>query len=108
MLDDAELATLVEHLRTVAWRTLAQGALTYAVFSGERERLSQSTVTLISETATGRPIAFNALAQMPLTLNGDSGEPRAGMAQLPQTRGHLGGQLLLDAPEGASQFLFGR
>lgn len=71
VLDDAELAALVGHLRTVAGRTLAQGALTYGVFSGERERLSQSIVTLISETATGRPIAFNALAQMPLTLNGE-------------------------------------
>lgn len=71
VLDDTELAALVEQLRTVAGRTLAQGALTYGVFSGERERLSQSIVTLISETATGRPIAFNALAQMPLTLNGE-------------------------------------
>ena len=71
VLDDAELAALVEQLRTVAGRTLAQGALTYGVFSGERERLSQSIVTLISETATGRPIAFNALAQMPLTLAGE-------------------------------------
>ncbi|TQI75250.1 hypothetical protein FHT98_3027 [Bosea sp. AK1] len=71
VLDDAELAALVEQLRMVAGRTLAQGALTYGVFSGERERLSQSIVTLISETATGRPIAFNALAQMPLTLAGE-------------------------------------
>ncbi|WP_377844811.1 hypothetical protein [Bosea sp. UC22_33] len=71
VLDDAELAALVEQLRRVAGRTLAQGALTYGVFSGERERLSQSIITLISETATGRPIAFNALAQMPLTLNGE-------------------------------------
>ncbi len=71
VLDDAELAALVEQLRTVAGRTLAQGALTYGVFSGERERLSQSIVTLIGDTATGRPIAFNALAQMPLTLNGE-------------------------------------
>lgn len=71
VLDDAELAALVEQLRTVAGRTLAQGALTYGVFSGERERLSQSIVTLISDTATSRPIAFNALAQMPLTLNGE-------------------------------------
>lgn len=71
VLDDAELAALVEQLRKVAGRTLAQGALTYGVFSGERERLSQSIITLISETATGRPIAFNALAQMPLTLAGE-------------------------------------
>jgi hypothetical protein len=71
VLDDAEHAAMVEQLRTVAGRTLAQGALTYGVFSGERERLSQSIITLISETATGRPIAFNALAQMPLTLAGE-------------------------------------
>lgn len=71
VLDDAELAALVEQLRAVAGRTLAQGALTYGVFSDERERLSESIVTLISETATGRPVAFNALAQMKLELNGE-------------------------------------
>lgn len=71
VLDDAGLAALVGQLRTVAGRTLDQGALSYGVFSGERERLSQSIVTLISETASGKPVAFNALAQMQLSLDGE-------------------------------------
>jgi len=74
VLDDAALAALVEQLRAVAGRTLAQGALTYGVFSGERERLSQTIVTLITEKESGKPIAFNALAQMRVTLNGDPQE----------------------------------
>lgn len=73
-LDDAALATLVEQLRTVASRTLSQGALTYGVFSGERERLSQSIVTLITEKDSGKPVAFNALAQMRVMLDGEPQE----------------------------------
>ncbi|HEV7260434.1 MAG TPA: hypothetical protein VGN82_21805 [Bosea sp. (in: a-proteobacteria)] len=73
-LDDAGLAALVEQLRSVASRTLAEGALTYGVFSGERERLSRTIVTLITEKESGRPIAFNALAQMRVSLNGDAQE----------------------------------
>lgn len=73
-LDDAALAALVEQLRCVAGRTLGSGALTYGVFSGERERLSQTIVTLITEKESGRPIAFNALAQMGVTLNGEPQE----------------------------------
>lgn len=74
VLDDAALAALVEQLRIVASRTLAQGALSYGVFSGERERLSQTIITLITEKESGKPIAFNALAQMRVTLNGDPQE----------------------------------
>ena len=77
VLDDPALAALVEQLRTVAGRTLDQGALSYGVFSGERERLSQSIVTLISETASGKPVAFNALAQMQLSLDGEGAAPAA-------------------------------
>ena len=72
-LDDAALEKLVEQLRQVVGRTLSNGALTYGAFSGERERLSQTIVTLVSETATGRAIAFNALALMEARLNGDIG-----------------------------------
>ena len=70
-LDDAALEKLVDQLRQVAARALSKGALTYGVFSGERERLSQTIVTLVSDTATGRPIAFNALALMEARLNGE-------------------------------------
>lgn len=71
VLDDAALAALVEQLRAVARRTLGEGELSYGVFSGERERLAQTIVTLITEKASGRPVAFNALAQMETVLNGE-------------------------------------
>lgn len=71
ILGDAELGQLVTDLKTIAARTLAAGELTYGVFSGDRERLSKTIVTLITETATGKPIAFNALALMDATIDGE-------------------------------------
>lgn len=71
ILDDAALADLVAKLRLVAGRTLNEGELTYGVFSGERERLSQSVVTLITEKEGGRPVAFNALALMETEFAGE-------------------------------------
>src|SRR6201999_1884166 len=63
-LSEAELDELVSRLRTVAGKTLPDGALSHGIFSGERERLSRAVITLIYEEATGRPIAFNTLAVM--------------------------------------------
>lgn len=74
MLDDQDLTRLVEQLRAVAGRTLPQGSLTYGVFSGERERLARTVVTVITERETGKPIAFNALARMPVALHGEPQE----------------------------------
>jgi hypothetical protein len=97
-LDDAGLEQLVEQLRQVVGRTLSNGALTYGVFSGEREQLSQTIVTLVCETATGRAIAFNALALMEARLNGE-----------PQQIMHLG--LVMVDPDyrgrGLSDVLYG-
>jgi GNAT superfamily N-acetyltransferase len=73
-LAEAELAALVAQLRIVAARTLPAQDLTYGIFSGEREKLSRAVVTLISEEATGRPIAFNALSIMPVELDGEPAE----------------------------------
>ncbi len=58
-----ELSALSADLRTVAGRTLASGSLTYGVFSGDRARLEQTIITLVTRR-DGRPIAFNALAVM--------------------------------------------
>ena len=69
-LSHVELEQLVGQLRTVAAKTLPADELTYGIFSGERERLSRAIVTLISEEASGRPIAFNALSVMQAELNG--------------------------------------
>src|SRR6476620_1686247 len=70
-LSEPELEDLVSQLRIVAGKTLPAGSLTYGIFSGERERLSRAIVTLISEEATGRPIAFNALSVMDVELDGE-------------------------------------
>lgn len=72
-LSEEGLADLTRKLREVASHTLPSGSLTYGVFSGERERLSNVIVTLISDAATDRPIGFNALALMDVILDG---EPR--------------------------------
>ncbi|WBL79855.1 hypothetical protein I3J27_05350 [Bradyrhizobium xenonodulans] len=66
----SELDVLVDQLRIVAAKTLPQESLTYGIFSGEPERLARAVVTLICEEETGRPIAFNALSVMDVTLDG--------------------------------------
>lgn len=73
-LGEEELARLVAQLRVVAGKTLQSGDLTYGIFSGERERLSRAIVTVISEEASGRPVAFNALSVMPVELDGQPTE----------------------------------
>src|SRR6185369_16901233 len=70
-LSQQDLDELVADLRTIAGKTLPAGSLTYGIFSGERERLSRAIVTLISDEATGRPIAFNALSVMSVELDGE-------------------------------------
>ena len=70
-LSQADLDELVSQLRTIAGKTLPAGSLAYGIFSGERERLSRAIVTLISEEATGRPIAFNALSVIDVELDGE-------------------------------------
>ncbi|WP_315813626.1 hypothetical protein [Bradyrhizobium sp. SZCCHNR2028] len=71
-LDDAALAALVADLRTVAGKTLPAGELTYGIFSGAREPLARAIITVVSEEAGGRPIAFNALAVMQVERDGDT------------------------------------
>ena len=70
-LSQPDLDQLVADLRTIAGKTLPAGSLTYGIFSGERECLARAIVTLISDEATGRPIAFNALSVMSVELDGE-------------------------------------
>jgi hypothetical protein len=70
-LSQDDLDQLVSQLRIIAGKTLPAGDLAYGIFSGERDRLARAIVTLISEEATGRPIAFNALSVMPVELDGE-------------------------------------
>ncbi|MGE0830223.1 MAG: hypothetical protein AB7O04_12840 [Hyphomonadaceae bacterium] len=62
------LARLVADVRAVARATLPEGDLSYGVLGGDPERLKASVITIVYERKTGRPVAFNALAWMPVTL----------------------------------------
>jgi hypothetical protein len=73
-LSPGELDQLVSQLRIVAAKTLPEQCLSYGIFSGRAERLSRAIVTLTSEEATGRPIAFNALSVLSVELDGEPAE----------------------------------
>lgn len=88
-LSSAELDALVAQLRIVAGKTLPMQSLDYGVFSGEPERMSRAIITLIYEESTGRPVAFNALSSMTLTLDGQPTEAtHLGLVMIdPEVRG---------------------
>jgi hypothetical protein len=60
---------LVADLRTVAARTLPQGALDYGVFRSDGRQLQQAIVTILYDES-GAPIAFNALAALDVMMHG--------------------------------------
>ncbi len=62
------LDELLADLRAIAARASPGGSLTYGVLSGDRDRLSSTVITLIRRKSDGRPVGFNALAVMDLTL----------------------------------------
>lgn len=64
------LSAMVDDIRAVARATLPDGDLNYGVLSGDRTRLDHAVLTLVYDRGTGRPIAFNALSWMALTLRG--------------------------------------
>jgi hypothetical protein len=73
-LPHAEVDGLLAQLRIVAGKTLPAGSLIYGIFSGERERLARAVVTVVSDEASGDPIAFNALSVMDVELDGAPAE----------------------------------
>jgi len=60
-----DLDHLSAQLRQIAVSTLAQGDLTYGVFSGQADVMKNVIITLVCKT-DGTPIAFNALVIMEL------------------------------------------
>ncbi|MEJ6391645.1 hypothetical protein V8J82_00170 [Gymnodinialimonas sp. 2305UL16-5] len=58
------LQALSADLRRIASLTLAAGELTYGVFSGDPARMAASTITLVRDPQTRRPIGFNALVHL--------------------------------------------
>jgi hypothetical protein len=66
----AETARMVDELRTVVARVLGGRTLDYGVFRGDASALERAVVTLVYEPSTRRPVAFNALPLLRVTLRG--------------------------------------
>lgn len=69
---DADVQKLVEDVRSVARKTVPGETLDYGVLSGAKDRLDASILTILYDTTTGKPVAFNALAVMDVTLHGST------------------------------------
>lgn len=67
---DAELERLVEDVRAIAREALPGGDLDYGVLAGDRKKLSESVLTILYDRRSTKPIAFNALAWLPVSLRG--------------------------------------
>jgi hypothetical protein len=65
-----ETAKMVGELRSVASSVLGGRSLNYGVFTGEKHTLDRAVVTLLAEPSSGKPIAFNALSLLRVTLRG--------------------------------------
>ncbi|HCP82566.1 MAG TPA: hypothetical protein DIT67_13715 [Octadecabacter sp.] len=64
-MSETQLNALTADIRTIAAKTLDEGSLTYGVFAGDRDRMRDTIITLVT-LKDGTPIAFNALAVMTL------------------------------------------
>lgn len=73
-MDDREIEALRVDLRRVASASLTGVDLTYGIFSSDRSRLKESIATIVYRRSDRTPIAFNALAVMDLSLNGQQQE----------------------------------
>lgn len=73
-LSPAELEALAADLRRVAQAVLPDGDLTYGVLGGDRERMENAVITVVYDTGSKAPVAFNALALMEVSLAGRSEE----------------------------------
>ncbi len=69
---DHEAAELVADVRSVAERTVPGESLDYGILTGDKDRLDNSILTVLYDTSSGDPIAFNALAAMDVKLHGVS------------------------------------
>ena len=69
-LDSRGCDSLVADLRMVVARSLGGGTLEYGVFTGAKECLDRAVLTVIYRKGTDEPIAFSALAILPVSLRG--------------------------------------
>ncbi len=68
------LETLLADLRAVVAESVPGGTLDYGVLSGDPAYLAQAVVTILYDAQDGRPVAFNALAVLPVTVSGRTEE----------------------------------
>lgn len=73
-MDADALAKIVEDLRTIASATVPGETLDYGVLTGAPERLQRAILTVLYDRSTRRPVAFNALSVMDVTLHGREAE----------------------------------
>src|SRR4051794_20239122 len=64
-----ELARVLEDLKAVVSR-LGNGELNYGVFLGDKAVLERTVLTLVYETGSGKPVAFNALQLLECAVDG--------------------------------------
>jgi hypothetical protein len=69
-MQDDEVKKMVAELRSVVVAVLDGRSLGYGVFTGEKQALDRAVVTLVYDRASGRPIAFNVLSLLRVTLRG--------------------------------------
>jgi hypothetical protein len=67
-------AAIVSDLRSIARATVPGGTLDYGILTGSQDRLDHTILTVLYERTTKRPVAFNALAAMDVTLHGRPAE----------------------------------
>ncbi len=64
------LAALCADMQRVARTVLTGNELEYGALGGDRERLENSVITIVTDMRTNAPVAFNALALMRVSLAG--------------------------------------
>lgn len=89
-LDSRGCDALVADLRVVVARCLDGASLDYGVFTGAKERLDRSVITVIYRKGTDEPVAFSAMAILPVSLRGRSEDVlHLGLAMVdPSVRSH--------------------
>lgn len=69
-----DAARIVDDLRTIARATVPGQTLDYGVMTGAQDRLDHAILTVLYDSKTRRPVAFNALSVMGVTLHGREAE----------------------------------
>jgi hypothetical protein len=65
---------LVDDLRMIARANVPGETLDYGVLTGAQERLEHAVLTVLYDSKTRQPVAFNALSVMDVTLHGRAAE----------------------------------